>query len=257
MVLLEGKSVSINFGGVKALSNVDFHVNQGEVLGLIGPNGAGKTTLLNAISGLCHRSGGSLQFKGQDISHLKPHQIAKLGIARTFQVVKPFERLTVLENVAMGAMFSSKSGLSKDEILHRAEVASKSVGISEKALLYPRQLTLSERQQLELARALAMNPDLLLLDEVMAGLNHSEIDKTIALIRHINEALGMTILVVEHVMKAIMNVCHRVVVLQFGKKIADGSPQEVVDTPEVIQAYLGQKFAARHLGRTAERTTSQ
>lgn len=252
MILLEGQNVSVRFGGVQALSDVSFHVDRSEVLGLIGPNGAGKTTLLNAISGLCPCSQGAMKFDGRTITGLKPHKIARIGIARTFQVVRPFDRLTALENVAVGAMFSGKGVPPRKEILDRAQEALEWTGLSAKSELFPRQLTLSERQRLELARALAMKPRLLLLDEVMAGLNHNEIDKMISLINDINSSLGMTIIVVEHVMKAIMNVCHRIAVLQFGRKIGDGRPEEIVKSPDVIQAYLGKRFAERH-SKGAER----
>lgn len=249
MILLEGQGVSVHFGGVQALNEVDFHVERGEVLGLIGPNGAGKTTLLNAVSGLCPCRRGVLIFNGRPITGLKPHKIARYGIARTFQVVRPFDRLTALENVAVGAMFSGPRIPPKQEILERAREALEWTGLYAKSDRFPGQLTLSERQRLELARALAMKPMLLLLDEVMAGLNHNEIDKMISLINHINRSLQITIIVVEHVMKAIMNVCHRIVVLHFGRKIGDGKPAEIVASPEVIQAYLGQRFALRHSQR--------
>lgn len=245
MSLLDGSKVSVQFGGVRALSEVDFDVERGEVVGLIGPNGAGKTTLLNAISGLC-KCTGTLRFDGKAISGLKPHRIARMGIARTFQVVRPFGHLTAIENVAVGAMFSGKSIPHKDEIMNRAKDALEWTGLYAKRDLLPRQLTLSERQRLEMARALAMNPVLLLLDEVMAGLNLNEIDRMIELINRINSSLGVTIIVVEHVMKAIMGVCSRIVVLQFGRKIGDGSPSEIVNSPDVIQAYLGKRFAERH-----------
>jgi branched-chain amino acid transport system ATP-binding protein len=178
---------------------------------------------------------------------MKPHRIAKLGIARTFQIVQPFQHLSVRDNVAIGAMFAATRAPSRAEALGRAEAALARVGLAAKADRRPRQLTLSERKRLELARALAMAPRLLLLDEVMAGLNHTEIEGIIALIREINEA-GMTIIVVEHVMKVIMAVCHRIVVLQFGRKIADAAPNGVINDPHVISAYLGHRFAQRHQG---------
>lgn len=254
MNLLNGSKVSVQFGGVRALSEIDFHVDSGEVVGLIGPNGAGKTTLLNAISGLC-RCTGSLEFQGKAISGLRPHKIARMGIARTFQVVRPFDKLTAIENVVVGAMFSGKSMPHKHEILERARDALEWTGLYAKRDQLPRQLTLSERQRLEMARALAMKPVLLLLDEVMAGLNHNEIDKMIELINRINSSLGVTIIVVEHVMKAIMSVCRRIIVLQFGKKIGDGPPSEIVNSPDVIQAYLGKRFAERH-SKQAEKSVN-
>ncbi|HXP30351.1 MAG TPA: ABC transporter ATP-binding protein [Stellaceae bacterium] len=248
MALLEAAGIGLRFGGVAALADVSFAVEQGEVLGLIGPNGAGKTTMLNVISGVLPPSAGRVSFAGAIITGMRPHRIAKLGIARTFQIVQPFGQLTVRENVAIGAMFSRRRIPHRDEALARAQAALERVGLSARAEHSPRQLTLAERKQLELARALAMEPKLMLLDEVMAGLNQAEVGRIVALIREINQA-GLTIIMVEHVMKAIMAACHRIVVLHFGRKIADDTPEGVVGNAEVIRAYLGDRFAERHRSR--------
>jgi branched-chain amino acid transport system ATP-binding protein len=248
--MLEVKGLGINFGGVAAVKDVTFEVQKGEIVGLIGPNGAGKTTTLNMISGLLPPAAGTIAFEGTTITGIKPHRIAKLGIARTFQIVQPFAHLTVRENVAIGTMFAGVRRPQREESLTRAEAALARVGLAAKADRTPPQLTLSERKRLELARALAMQPKLLLLDEVMAGLNHAEVERTIELIRQIN-ASGLTILMVEHVMKAIMAVCHRIVVLQFGRKIADAEPEEVVANEKVIAAYLGHRFAEKRQARAA------
>jgi branched-chain amino acid transport system ATP-binding protein len=249
--MLSVNGLGINFGGVAAVNEVSFTVGRGEIVGLIGPNGAGKTTTLNMISGLLQPSSGSIAFEGTTITGLRPHRIAKLGIARTFQIVQPFAHLTVRENVAIGTMFAGARRPQRDESLIRAEAALAQVGLAAKADRKPPQLTLSERKRLELARALAMSPKLLLLDEVMAGLNHAEVERIIELIRQIN-ASGLTIVMVEHVMKAIMAVCHRIVVLQFGRKIADAEPEEVVADDRVIGAYLGHRFAEKRQARAAE-----
>jgi branched-chain amino acid transport system ATP-binding protein len=243
--MLDARGVTLRFGGVIALADVSVAVAQGELVGLIGPNGAGKTTLLNAISGLHRLQSGSIEFDGRTITGLPPYKIAKLGIARTFQVVRPFATLTVRENVAVGAMFSGARTLGRAEALVRAIAALEQVGLSAKATYLPSHLTMSERKRLELARALAMRPKLLLLDEVAAGLNQTEIVSMIELVRSLNKT-GQTIIMVEHVMKAILSLCQRIVVLQFGKKIAEGTPQAVVSDPHVINAYLGARFAKRH-----------
>jgi branched-chain amino acid transport system ATP-binding protein len=243
--LLDVENVSVRFGGVTAVKNVNLALHRGEVLGLIGANGAGKTTLLNVISGLIRPNTGSLVFEGEPIGGCKGHVIARRGIARTFQIVQPFRNLTALQNVVVGAMFCSGGHVGPDEVQSTAREALQLVGIATKSDRLPAQLTLSDRKRLELARALATKPKLLLLDEVMAGLNHSEIESIISLIRDINRT-GLTIIVVEHVMKAIMAVCHRILVLQFGEKIAEGAPQEIVNDPRVVGAYLGERFARRH-----------
>ncbi|MGP0092951.1 MAG: ABC transporter ATP-binding protein [Xanthobacteraceae bacterium] len=251
MALLAASGIGVQFGGVAALSDVSFDVGEGEVLGLIGPNGAGKTTMLNVISGVINPVRGEVTFAGGAITGMRPHRIAKLGIARTFQIVQPFVRLTVRENAAIGTMFSSHRIPHRDEALARAQAALEQVGLAAKADQSPGHLTLAERKRLELARALAMAPKLLLLDEVMAGLNHVEVGRIVELVRAINAA-GLTIIMVEHVMKAIMAACHRIVVLQFGRKIADDTPQHVVGNADVIAAYLGDRFARRHrAGRAA------
>jgi len=200
MALLEAKGVGVRFGGVAALSDVSFEIKEGEVLGLIGPNGAGKTTMLNAVSGVVPLTHGQITFAGEQISGMRPYRIAKLGIARTFQIVQPFVRLTVRENAAIGAMFSSRWVPHREEALARAQTSLERVGLAAKADHSPRSLTLAERKRLELARALAMNPKLLLLDEVMAGLNHVEVGRIVDLVGEINAA-GLTIVMVEHVMK--------------------------------------------------------
>ncbi len=242
-ILLSGSGVTRTFGALRAVWEVDFQVQRGEILGIIGPNGAGKTTLLSMINGTLPLTRGTIRFKGRVISGLPPYRVAELGISRTFQIVKPFPGMTVLENVAIGALFG------KDKIRDARQAQEKTRSILSTVNLAGREeepvesLNISERQRLELARALAMDPELLLLDEVMAGLNTAEIDWIMRLIRRLNEEEGRTIMVIEHVMKAIMGISHRIMVLHHGEKIAEGPPQSIRDDERVISAYLGERYA--------------
>jgi branched-chain amino acid transport system ATP-binding protein len=241
-LLLEGKSVTRYFGGLAAVNSVDFAVRRGEILGLIGPNGAGKTTLLNLISGVHSLSNGRISFKGQVISGLAPHRVTQQGIARTFQIVKPFPGMTVRENVAVGALFGRAGhGKQVNSALKKADEILEFVNLHHKKDADVNEITIADRKRIELARALAMEPDLLLLDEVMAGLNHREIEQIMALIQKINQD-GLTLLIIEHVMKAIMGLCDRILVLHHGQRIALGSPEEIANDEQVIKAYLGERY---------------
>jgi branched-chain amino acid transport system ATP-binding protein len=244
-VILSGRGVTRTFGALKAVWNVDFEVRRGEILGVIGPNGAGKTTLLSMINGTLSLSRGTITFKDQLISALKPFRIAELGISRTFQVVKPFPGMTLLENVAIGALFGKDKIRDAREAQEKTRSILETVNLSRRANVAVENLNISERKRLELARALAMDPELLLLDEVMAGLNPAEIDWIMGLIRRLNEKEGRTILVIEHVMKAIMGISHRIMVLHHGEKIAEGSPEDISRDESVISAYLGERYARR------------
>lgn len=244
MAILEAKNVAKSYGGLKVLTDVNFEVNEGEIVGIIGPNGAGKTTFMNLISRLTPITDGVIVYKGEIINDKKPHEIAKLGIARTFQVVKPFGGLSVLENVMVGAFYGKRNLSSKKEARDVAEEALKIVGLEEVKDKDPRILPLAKRKKLEVARALAMGPDLLLLDEVMAGLGSKELDDMMDEIMKL-KSKGITIIAIEHVMKAIMGISDRIVVLHLGKKIFEGKPQEVVKEPAVIEAYLGAKYAKK------------
>lgn len=246
--LLEARQVGRSFGGVPAVDGVDFAVQEGEIVGLIGPNGAGKTTLLNLISGVLRLESGEIRFKGERISGLPPHRITRLGIGRTFQIVQPFARLSVRENVAIGALFGTEPRpRTLPEAFQRADATLETVGLSAKRLSPATTLTISERKRLEVARALTMQPQLILLDETMAGLNLVEIESAMRLVQWIR-SLGITILVIEHVMKAIMGLCSRVLVLHQGRLIAEGTPAEVVRNPVVVEAYLGERYARRDHG---------
>ena len=244
-ILFQGQGVTKEFGGLTAVSNVDFQVRKGEILGLIGPNGAGKTTLVNCITGVFPIDSGTMTFKGRPINGFKPHQVTRLGVARTFQIVQPFPNLTVLDNVVMGALFGHTRA---ENDIHRARDVAREklefVGLAETADRPAAELTLVERKRLELAKSLATNPELLLLDEVNAGLNTSETRDAIALIQRIRDQ-GITILIIEHVMHVIMGLSDRVFVLHHGVKIAEGDPRTVTSDDQVIRAYLGEKYAAR------------
>ncbi len=243
--LLEGHRLTRTFGGVPAVQEVDFQVTEGELVGLIGPNGAGKTTLLNLVSGLLRPDRGEIRFRGERISGLPPDRITRLGIGRTFQIVQPFPGLSVRQNVAVGALFGAQPRpRSTKEALLRSDKVLRQVGLHEKRLAPVTTLTLSDRKRLEVARALTVLPRLLLLDEVMAGLNLVEIEAAMQLVREVHQA-GVTILVIEHVMKAIMGLCSRILVLHEGRLIAEGTPQEVVRNPRVVEAYLGERYARR------------
>lgn len=236
MTMLEVKRVSKYFGGLAAIRDVSFDIQKGEILGLIGPNGAGKTTLFNVVNGFYKPSKGEVFFKDINISGLKPHQICRLGIARTFQVVKPLQRMSVFDNVIASAFLRAKSKLQAKEI---ADETLNFTGLYDDRNLISKGLPLGKRKKLEIARALATQPELLLLDESFAGLNHSELNESIEIIKKIR-ARGITIMIIEHHMKVIMSISDRIVVITYGEKIAEDTPHEIGNNPLVIEAYLGE-----------------
>lgn len=251
--VLKVDGVTIRFGGLTALAGVDFAVDQGQIFGLIGPNGAGKTTLMNVISGVYRPDEGELRFDGDRIDGLPPHKIAQRGIARTFQVMRPFVGLTVRENVAIGARFGQPGkSMSMHAAMQKADEVLEWMDLGHLARSAVTKLTTAERKKLELARALAMDPKLLLLDEVMAGLNLREIGEAMSLVRRVNEQ-GVTVMLIEHVMKAVMGLCDRILVLHHGAPIAAGPPESVANDEAVIKAYLGERYAEqRRQGTTAK-----
>ena len=242
---LELRGVTKRFGGVAAVDGVSFDVAKGEIVGIIGPNGAGKTTLLNCISGLHRLDGGDIRWQGASIAGMAPHRIAKLGIGRTFQIVKPFGSMTVRENAAVGALFGrADARRGPKEAFGIADQVLDLVGLKAKADHPVSALTIPDRKRLEVARAVATRPHLLLLDEVMAGLNNVEIDDALEMVRAVH-ATGVTVLLIEHVMRVIVGVCRRAVVLDFGQVLAQGEPEVVLRDDRVIQAYLGERYAKR------------
>jgi len=243
MRLLEGEGVTKYFGGLAAVFEVGFHVDTGEVFGLIGPNGAGKTTLFNLISAALTPKSGAIRFKGKNITGLKPHQICRLGVARTFQTVKIFANMSVLDNVALGALFGAADHNSSADAERQATALLEFVGLSALKAAPAKDLTLANQKRLEVAGALATQPELLLLDEIMAGLNPAEVAQAMELVARIRDK-GITIIMIEHVMKAIMSVCDRIMVLHHGQKIAEGMPQEIANSKTVIKVYLGERADA-------------
>jgi branched-chain amino acid transport system ATP-binding protein len=244
MAILAGNSVSKHFGALAAVEQVDFEIVEGEILGLIGPNGAGKTTLVNVICGSLPITAGTVQFKGQDISGWPANRVAEGGIARTFQIPKPLPGMTVLENTMVGGLFG-RAGRPR-EMGHVRELARETlafVGLEDRVDVSVGELTVADRKRVELAKALAMDPELLLLDEVMAGLNLVEIETVMDLIRQIR-GRGVTVLVIEHVMKAVMGLCDRILVLHHGQRIALDTPERIATDDRVIEAYLGERYAA-------------
>ncbi len=238
MPMLEATGVSKAFGGLKAVSNVDLHVDEGEILGLIGPNGAGKTTLFNLISGAYQMDSGNIVYNGKKISGMKPNKICRLGIGRSFQAAKNFAGMPVHQNVRMGALFGRK-GQTAAQASETVDEVLDFVGLAELRDKMVPDIPLAYQKRLEVARALATRPTLLMLDEMMAGLNPSEVSEAMELVTKIRKS-GITIIMIEHVMKAIMNICDRIVVLHHGAKIAEGTPQEISTSRTVIEVYLGE-----------------
>lgn len=240
--MLQVERIGKNFGGLRALSDLTFEVAEGEIVGLIGPNGSGKSTAFNVITGFLPATSGRVLFDGAEITGLPAHEVARRGVARTFQLVRPFPHLTTLDNVLAGALFGYARFSSRKKAEPRAYEILEQVGLAHKAQVLARELTIMERKWLEVARALAGDPKLLLLDEFMAGLNPAQIPEALALIRHLN-ASGITLIIVEHIIKAITTVCGRIIVLDAGQKLAEGTAAEVIMNPQVITAYLGTHYA--------------
>jgi len=238
MRIIEGRQLTKHFGGLAAVEKVDFHLNAGEIVGMIGPNGAGKTTLFNLLSGSLAPTDGTIRLKGEDITGLKPNQICRKGVARTFQLVKVFPYLSVLENVLLGSLFGMSPGPRMVDAKAEAEDLLGFVALSDMRENLAKDLTIANQKRVEVARALATEPELLLLDEVMVGLNPAEVDQFTGLIKKIRDK-GITVLMIEHVMKAIMGISDRIIVLHHGEKIAEGTPQEIAASQEVIKVYLG------------------
>jgi branched-chain amino acid transport system ATP-binding protein len=234
--LLAARGLSKRFGGLQAVAGLDLTVAPGEMLGLIGPNGAGKTTVFNLLSGFLAPDGGEIVFAGRSIVGLPPHAVCRLGLARTFQIVRPFPRMTVLENVRVGAL--ARYPRASEALTQAREVVAR-VGLGTCERVAAGALTLADRKRLELARALATGPSLLLLDEVMAGLRPVETDRMVAILRDLNRETGLTIVLIEHVMRAVMALASRVIVLHHGAAIAQGTPEDIVREPAVVESYLG------------------
>lgn len=239
--MLKCENVTKNFGGLWALDGVNLSVEEGEIVGLVGPNGSGKSTLINLISGYYSPSAGQITFRETDITAREPHSITRLGISRTYQIPRPFHTMTVLENVAVGCMFGRSHG-SVTESRHQAHQWLEITGLDSHAAAPIHKLNLHQRRFLELARALACGADLLLLDEVLAGLNPTEIEESIEMIQNIHKR-GVSIVIVEHIIRAVVKLSQRIVVLDQGRVIADGEPQKVMRDPLVIGAYLGKEYA--------------
>lgn len=240
--LLETRNLTKEFGGLVAVKDVSFTVNSGEILGLIGPNGAGKTTLFNLVTGLDKPDSGDILFEGNSINKLKPHSICQMGISRTYQSVRPFLNHTVRENLAVGAIYGRVSSARVDP-QRRIEDVLNRLNLKKIENFYAKNLPIEDRKMVEVGRALAANPKLLMLDEPMAGLNPSEVSHFVELIKGLREEMKLTILIVEHVMKAIASVCSRVVVLHHGELLAEGTAEEVLTDERVIEVYLGESYS--------------
>ncbi len=244
-MILQVEGVSKRFGGLQALSNITFDLREGEIMGLIGPNGAGKTTLFNVINGVYTPSEGRVLFRGRDITGAKTYDVAHMGMARTHQIVRPLNELTVRDNVTVGACFG-REGHGLGEANRIADEVLAFVGLAEKSNQLASSLNVAQKKRLEMARALAARPYLILLDEVLAGLNPSEIAQMVETVHKIRDQ-GITIIMIEHVMHAIMKVSDRLIVLDYGKQLAEGTPEQITSNPKVIEAYLGDPEMARKL----------
>lgn len=243
MSFLSVQNLSKSFGGLVVIQGLSFSMNQGEILGVIGPNGSGKTTLFNLITGFLRANSGRIEFEGQDVVNRRPSSVCKAGISRTFQLVKPFVRLTALENVMAGRAYGREPASTMKQARKEAEEILEMTGLAKKQHVLGENLNLIDRKRLEIARALATKPKLLLLDEVFAGLNPSEVEEALRLVSAL-KAQGITMMIVEHVIRVILGVSNRVIVLSSGAKIFEGLPEDAVKNEKVIEAYLGEDFYA-------------